>query len=118
MRAVTRIGDKPDDPPTLRRKLVHHKGDVQVAAFGHDAGAADKRHEDHEKDGKLLREGKGEVGQVAHHDVGEGDEPQQPDGNSRQILLDFKGNSGLGAFHGGSRCAGFAFHGFQLRDVG
>ena len=43
--------------PDFRRKFVRHVHDVQVAALGHDARAADQRHEEHEEDGKLLREG-------------------------------------------------------------
>ena len=89
MRAVSALAASPMTRRRSGESLSTTKRDFQVAAFGHDTGAADKRHEDHEKDGELLREGKGEVGQIAHHHVGEGDEPQQPDGNPRQITLRF-----------------------------
>ena len=51
---------------------------------------------------------KREIGQVAHHDVGEGDEPQQADGDPGQVLFDCERDSGLGPVRVLSR---FAFHG-------
>ena len=97
MRAVTAWAMRPTTRRRFGRKSVHHEHDLQVAAFGHDARAAEKRHEHHEEDGKLLGERKGEIGQIADHHVGEGDEPQDSDGDAGGVFFEFEGHSGLGS---------------------